>query len=336
MTNSNQEHCPFCRQPVRTSSTEVHRIHWYKNCACGPYYLSELELTMHAEELTASTQMRIASLLCERRLKQLPAPLVVFGKAPTSRPSYAPIVSIQELLAGWPESVPERIDRSLCNLARAFAKPGETVKLKIGDSCDYLLFTNDAQEARFYADSLIQNRCAERISPSSLWELRITSEGWARISQLAGGIERRRNPVFVAMWFGGKETKEVSKMTGRFQNVIQQACGDAGWLAERVDSKEHNNSIIDRILEMIRKAPFVVADLHKNNDGVYYEAGFARGQGVEVIYLVQDGERPHFDISGVNHVRWQDEADLKSKLTNRILGTMGRGPHSSAGHPSER
>lgn len=46
-----------------------------------------------------------------------------------------------------------------------------------------------------------------------------------------------------------------------------------------------------------------------------------------MIYLVKEGSKVHFDVSGVNQVRWNEEKDLRAKLENRILGTMGRGPH---------
>lgn len=129
------------------------------------------------------------------------------------------------------------------------------------------------------------------------------------------------------MWFGGKEAADREKMTRLFEDAIRPACRSCRWLAERVDSTEHNDSIIDRIVEMIRIAPFVIADLSDGNQGVYYEAGFARGLGRDVIYLVREGTPVHFDLSGVNQIRWQTVDDLRVKLENRILGTIGHGPH---------
>ena len=88
---------------------------------------------------------------------------------------------------------------------------------------------------------------------------------------------------------------------------------------------------MDRIIDLIRAAPFVIADLSDDNRGVYYEAGYARGLGRDVIYLVREGgAKPHFDVSGVNHVRWSAHDDLRRRLENRILGTKGRGVHQSS------
>ncbi len=90
---------------------------------------------------------------------------------------------------------------------------------------------------------------------------------------------------------------------------------------------EHNDPIMGRVIDDIRKAPFVVAELTENNPGVYYEAGFARGQKIEVIYCRKDDHRPHFDVTGINQVVYKDAKDLQERLKNRILGTMGAGPH---------
>jgi len=48
-----------------------------------------------------------------------------------------------------------------------------------------------------------------------------------------------------------------------------------------------------------------------------------------VIYCCPDGEGRdvHFDLSGVNHVRWKDQEDLRVRLESRILGSVGQGPH---------
>ena len=90
---------------------------------------------------------------------------------------------------------------------------------------------------------------------------------------------------------------------------------------------------MDRIIEDIRRAPFVVAELTENNNGVYYEAGFARGRDVDVIYCVKEKQKVHFDVTGVNHVRWKDEDDLRKRLERRILATVSRGPHKFSQKP---
>ena len=98
----------------------------------------------------------------------------------------------------------------------------------------------------------------------------------------------------------------------------------AGQRALRIDRKEHNNQITDEIMAGIRGAEFMVAYFTGHRAGVYYEAGFARGLGREVIYCCREDafKERHFDTSVINHVVWTDPADLRKKLADRIRATI--------------
>ena len=115
-------------------------------------------------------------------------------------------------------------------------------------------------------------------------------------------------------------------MSDLCETCIAPAVEEAGYKVKRADTDEHNDPIMDRVLADVRRAPFVIAELTENNAGVYYEAGFARGLETPVIYCVPGGCRPHFDVSGINQVRWTDQQELRVRLRDRILGTIGRGP----------
>ena len=72
-----------------------------------------------------------------------------------------------------------------------------------------------------------------------------------------------------------------------YEKAIEPGVRDAGYEALRIDRKEHNNKIDDEIIAEIRRSRFVIADFTHGDQGVrggvYYEAGFARGLGLEVI-----------------------------------------------------
>ncbi|MBR0519746.1 MAG: hypothetical protein IJJ95_00240 [Spirochaetales bacterium] len=90
----------------------------------------------------------------------------------------------------------------------------------------------------------------------------------------------------------------------------------------------------------------MIADLTGFRGGVYYEAGFARGLGKEVILCCKDKysikikydaidkevieNGPHFDVNHLNTIYWKsnDLEDFKERLKNRIIGTVGRGSYS--------
>ena len=62
--------------------------------------------------------------------------------------------------------------------------------------------------------------------------------------------------------------------------------------------------------------------------GVYFEAGFAKGLGREVIWTVRKDRLSyvHFDTRQYNHIVWSDESDLRNQLSKRISATLGDGP----------
>ena len=112
----------------------------------------------------------------------------------------------------------------------------------------------------------------------------------------------------------------------------------------KIDNVEHNNKICDAIIAEIRKSSFVVADFTAGccdqcetcdkkvecNDqvrprgGVYFEAGFALGLGIPVIWTVRQDQinKVHFDTRQYNHIPYKDAEDLRKQLANRIRATI--------------
>ena len=136
--------------------------------------------------------------------------------------------------------------------------------------------------------------------------------------------------AFVAMWFD-------ASVTDAFEHGISPGLADAGYRAFRIDRKEHANKIDDEIIAEIRRSRFVVADFTSGTfdlegnkicvprGGVYYEAGFAQGLGMPVIWTVRADQinDVHFDIRQFNQIVWNDAADLREKLTRRVLAVLG-------------
>lgn len=128
--------------------------------------------------------------------------------------------------------------------------------------------------------------------------------------------------AFVAMWFN-------EEMTAAFEKAIVPAIEQWGYTAVRIDRQEYNDKIDDRIISEIRRARFVVADFSCDSEGarggVYFEAGFAAGLGIPVIFTVRepDLKRVHFDTRQYNHIVWKDAEELRVALENRIGATIG-------------
>ncbi len=123
------------------------------------------------------------------------------------------------------------------------------------------------------------------------------------------------------MWFD-------KSMQSAFGDGIRPAIEDAGYTPLRIDQKEHANKIDDEIIAEIRKSKFLVADLTGNRGGVYYEAGFAYGLGLTVIYCCREDalKDVHFDIRQFNTIVWREPSELRTALKTRIEAILGHGP----------
>lgn len=150
--------------------------------------------------------------------------------------------------------------------------------------------------------------------------------------------------AFVAMWFD----KTMDKL---FDEIIEPAIRDAWYEPDRVDKRHHNNNITDEIIAGIRQAKFVIADLTcpvtktetneggivQHRGGVYYEAGFAKGLGKEVIFMCRTDKNlvnpVHFDLQQINRIEWtiddlsnqENLIKIRKQLSDRIIATIGKG-----------
>ncbi len=153
----------------------------------------------------------------------------------------------------------------------------------------------------------------------------LTVEGYARLAELETA-NAESSKGFVAMWFNPTTDKA-------WEEGIKRGIEDAGYEAVRIDQKEHINKIDDEIIAEIRRSRFVVADFTQGKDGarggVYYEAGFAHGLGIEVIFTCREDalQNVHFDTRQYNHIVWKTPEELRQGLAARISAVIGDGQH---------
>jgi nucleoside 2-deoxyribosyltransferase len=81
---------------------------------------------------------------------------------------------------------------------------------------------------------------------------------------------------------------------------------------------------ISQIIADIRRSKFLIADFTGHRGGVYFEAGFALGLGLPVIWTCRKEEldKLHFDIRQYNFIDWETDGELQERLTNRIRATI--------------
>lgn len=312
----------------------------YFSCpSCGEFVVTNCDcVNLKSDRLRTWKVTHLSALLREQTARRLPPFWLRTGimepYGPLDWQSPLAHIDLEELLQRWPRTVVERIDRTLCNFASLSRFGGDRITIRSADD-NPLAFAENIGEAIFHKRALIDSQYLEEFFEpgNSNCDVRVTPKGWARFNELTRGRSDRHNPVFVAMWFGGKNQR--GKMDELFAKGIQPAIKEAGYDVTRSDLAEFNDWIMDKILGDIRLAPFVVADFTRHNNGVYLEAGFARGLGIPVINTCRADRlrRAHFDTAQLNHVVWNSPEQLREKLYHRILGSIGEGPHTSQRKP---
>lgn len=146
----------------------------------------------------------------------------------------------------------------------------------------------------------------------------VTAEGYIAADALAverGGSEE----VFVAMSF-------APDMVPIYDEGLRVGIELAGYVPIRLDRTEHVNRIDDEILARIRRSAFVVADFTQHKSGVYFEAGFALGLNLPVIWSCRqdDLDNLHLDIRQYNCIDWEDPDELARRLRLRIEAIIGK------------
>lgn len=156
-------------------------------------------------------------------------------------------------------------------------------------------------------------------------QITISPEGYSYLENYL--VNSESNIGFCAMWFD--PTMDIV-----WEKSIKPAIIAAGYDPKRIDKHPYNEGIVDEIISLIRQSRFVVADLTGHRNGVYFEAGFAKGLGVEVILTCdkQAHNNLHFDLRHFNFLFWESNKydEFMKNLKFRIEQTIGKGKNEVA------
>ena len=154
-------------------------------------------------------------------------------------------------------------------------------------------------------------------------QYRVTVSGHNKIADQTASTDPSQ--VFVAMWFN-------ESVTEAYEKGIEPAILDCGYEPKRIDRDSTVDKIDDAIIAEIRRSRFLVADFTHGKKGarggVYYEAGFAHGLGIPVIFTCRKDmiDEVHFDTRQYAHILWDNPFDFRGSLRDRILARIGEGP----------
>lgn len=280
---------------------------------CGDYGVQDDVLGDNPRD--QRIRFKAACIAVERKLRDRDNYVIVEkeeGKTVAGRPT----ISIDRLISAYPTKPTELLNRSLLNLDRMIKHPGDKIDLTVNSR--FAFFSSEYLQMRYVLrqfEILGYINVVSETTEGNI-DLYIESAGWERINELTKTTGADSNQAFVAMWFD-------PTMNDVFDNGIAPAIDeDCGIKPVKIDLKEFNDDVVDEIVAEIKRSRFMVADFTGERQNVYFEAGFARGLGIPVIWLVQKGEKLHFDTRQFNHIVYEGSEDLRKKLANRIKATV--------------
>lgn len=251
--------------------------------------------------------------------------------------------SILTLLSYEPETIFEKMVKLLLYLQYKLNvnNLGAQEKVMITVAEDFpICYAKNEDEFRYFLETLFETGYIIHISRNSKkksmvlnWTtfdgggIRLTPKGWQRLEQIIAN-QRDSAQAFIAMSF--------DESLNSVKQSIRKALEETNYKPVRLDDlNNYNGSIDDRIIAEIKKSGLVIAEYTapKNEDNVNpnvaYEAGFARGLGITVIYCCRDDffqkvKKRIFDVNHLPFILWKDEDELRQKLIDRIEATVPR------------
>lgn len=299
------EVCPICRHEgiefKEDDQGDLQRLHCK---VCGEYEITGSALASIAKDSTFRRQRTLVAGVL-RNAYERGAPLRITAS------------NYRELADRAPSglTVPDLLDRVLLYVVDHTSTLGDSAPVVWSD---YSVFYLRRYEELQYLLSLLKDLTyLERYEGSgSPFLVQVGLEGWRRVADLQRDRRDSRR-AFVAMWFD-------PSMLPAYTDGIQPALAAAGFEAVRIDSIEHVGKIDDRILSEIRRTGLLVADFTGQRAGVYFEAGFALGLGIPVVWTCREDamSEAHFDTRQYNHLVWTTSENLRERLLNRIRATI--------------
>lgn len=157
--------------------------------------------------------------------------------------------------------------------------------------------------------------------PDRVFLLQLTMAGWARYTELRKTRSDSRT-AFMAMRFGDPELDHV------VDTCFRPSVKRTGFELKKLTDEQPAGLIDDQIRSSILSGRFVIADLTHGSHGAYWEAGFAEGLNLPVIYTCQraawEERKTHFDTNHLLTIVW-DASNLKEAgdmLTATIRATL--------------
>jgi hypothetical protein len=243
----------------------------------------------------------------------------------------SPITIVEAELKDWRLDDPlpspaEQADRLIQWIGEHQGPPGEHIQLPVSEVSAWIGATI-SKDFNKGLDWILRQDEVKRLLDFAgrargmydlLW---LTMAGWERYEAIKRAqVESRR--VLMAMKFHDDELNRV------VNDYFKPAVARAEFELRLLTDGQPAGLIDDQLRVALRTSRFVIADLTHGSKGAYWEAGFAEGLGLPVIYTCRKKEwtaqKSHFDTNHLVTIVWDPENldDAAKNLTATIRATL--------------
>lgn len=297
--------CPICKYDQGVTTKRISGSMECHQCpVCGTYEMPPFVPEVHGEK---SPNRKLSAWIREQNERREQVRFTKKGM-------------IERIAASVPDYRPsEKQVRLLKAIERRSGYPGQKATLNL-DFDFPLAYAKDRGEFSFYLQALKERGLISvgAQDPANNMRVKVTPDGWDYLDRHTSDLEEKTQG-FVAMSFS-------DEMRPMWTDAIEPAIRHAGYTAYRVGEEPHSDNIIFRIMAEIKNSRFVVADVTEQKNGVYFEAGYALGLGLPVIWCVRkdDAKNVHFDTAQYNQIRWESAQELQEGLFDYICAIIGK------------
>ena len=100
--------------------------------------------------------------------------------------------------------------------------------------------------------------------------------------------------IVTAIGESGTPTRERADNVYRY--LIAPVCEELGYRPVRVDHVNAVDNINETVINYLKTAPIVIADMTEHNPNAFYELGFRQARELPLVPIIKVGERLPFDV----------------------------------------
>ena len=335
--------CLFCENDIssfKEDSFDTLKLSY--NCSrCGYVCLTREAVDDFAGAIFSASDKKIISIVLRNEFER---------KGRAAVPRQLEIEDLRQIIKQYRRPDPlDMMDTALNNIGNASKFVGSKITITYDTDFPYYHCFNKEELESILAFLRMEGWITDFAGNG----FKVMTKGYQRLRELKRSGKNSKQ-CFVAMWFTPEMDQVYKTAIKPAIEYTEEGEGQPRFEAVKIDNVEHVNDVNDEIIAQIRRSRFMVCDLTGYRGGVYFEAGFAYGLGLDVIYtcrkdwlkeeILQDNDKKqicklfdskgneiqikkegvHFDLAHRNRIEWEADApdDFKEKLKNRIKAVI--------------